>query len=454
MPTPALLVHSVLLSLSQMTGLVQSPMDSLPINKDPWEGDVFQVGTRIVWKNQGFDSAGIQKDSARIEILIRPEGCADLTLYRSRLSQVGSQLRQQSWGHRRNDPADSMKLAVKTASTEWIENFTYRKQENSNTSRWITTPGPGWAGSAPFDTIDQSGTSSSTLQVRREREVGWETRVDSLWRTHDGTPIRSSENLQPITNQTYNTLMGQTHAYLFQSGHMVVDTLRSHGYQTSTGNDTSWTDTLRYTWENGRLVRYTSSIDTLWMEWSATGQPVRHLRHTWSPRFPGTSPQSLNVLETRWDALGRQISHLETYSRSDNFYLDSTEFEGTSPFPIKNISLICRKSSQTSLDLRRTDCHMEDLDLYQTEISGVPVRFPARAARPATVHMDGKTAIFQNLSIASGVLELVSPAGKAIGKSQVTDGQAILANPPRGVSLWRVRSHSGVVSEASRLILP
>jgi hypothetical protein len=451
MLTPALLLHASLLSLCQMSGLVRSPLDSLSELAFPFSG--FPTGTQIVWKGQGYDSVGIQTDSMVCNIQILSDNRMNLEMSRHKWDDEPSKLKEQYWGFSRLAIPDSMTQSSWTDSTGWQEHFRTRKQVAGPVTRWVTLPGPAWEKSAPFDTTEQIGNPSSPLQVRRELEVSGLARVDSIWRDPKGTPVRASETLQPIASNTYFSLMGQTHAYLFQNGHMVADTIRAHGYVGGI-NDTSWTDTLRYTWENGRMVRYTSAIDTVWMEWSAAGLPIRELHHTWSPGFPKDSPRSLSVVETRFDAQGRETSFLDNYSQSDYFYLDSSDYQGSLPIPSKSVSLSCRKSSKASMDFSRANCRIQDVDVYQTEISGVPVRSIANGVRQATVRMDGKKAIFQNLSIAAGVLEMVSLDGKTLGQAPVTDGQATLAHPPRGVCLWRVRSPSGVLSEASRLILP
>ncbi|MBK9579262.1 MAG: hypothetical protein IPO40_19505 [Fibrobacteres bacterium] len=450
MLTPALLLHSVLLSLSQMTGLIRSPLDSLSELAFPFSG--FPTGTQIVWKGQGYDSVGIQTDSMVWNIQILSDNRMNLEMSRHKWDDEPSKFKEQYWGFSRLAIPDSMSQSSWADSTGWQEHFRTRKQVAGPVTRWVTFPGPAWEKSAPFDTTEQIGNPSSPLQVRRELEVSGLVRVDSIWRDPKGTPVRASETLHPISTNAHFSVMGQTHAYLFQNGHMVADTIRAHGYQGGI-NDTSWTDTLRYTWENGRMVRYTSTIDTVWMEWSAAGLPIRELHHTWSPRFPNEFPRNLSIRESRFDAQGRETSYLESFSYSDYFYLDTNDFQGSLPLPSKSASLSCRKSSKESMDFSRASCRIQDFDVYQTEISGVPVRSPAKGIRQATVRMDGKKAIFQNLSITVGVLELVSLDGKALGQAPVTDGQATLAHPPRGVCLWRVRSPTGAVSEASRLIL-
>ncbi|MBK8803678.1 MAG: hypothetical protein IPN71_16830 [Fibrobacteres bacterium] len=451
MPTPALLLHSVLLSLSQMTGLVRSPLDSLSELSFPFSG--FPSGTKIVWKGQGYDSVGVQTDSTAWNIQILSNDRMNMELFRHRWVGEPSMLKERYWGFSRQTPFDSMTQSSWTDSTGWQEQFRTRKQVEGTVTRWVTFPGPAWEKSAPFDTAEQFGSPSSPLQVRREREVGGVVRVDSIWRTPDGTPVRATETLQSIASNTYYSLMGQTHAYLFQNGHMVADTIRAHGYEGGI-KDTSWTDTLRYTWENGRMVRYTSAIDTVWMEWSTTGLPIRELHHTWSPRFPNDFPRNLSIRESRFDVQGRETSYLESYSHSDYFYLDTNDFQGSLPLPSKSVSLSCRKSSQASMDFTRANCRIQDVDVFQTEISGVPVRFPAKGVRQATVRMDGKKAIFQNLSIGHGQLEHLSLDGRLLAKTPVVEGQATLAHPRGGVTLWRVRSPAGAASEASRLILP
>ncbi|MBK8802306.1 MAG: hypothetical protein IPN71_09680 [Fibrobacteres bacterium] len=454
MLTPALLLQSVLLSLSQMTGLVRSPLDSLPTNAYSWAS--YPVGTQIVWKSQGFDSVGVQTDSMRWDIQISTDRRMNWDLTRS---TVGSEdqpqrLREIYWGISQGNHADSMKQFLWTDSTGWVEAFSYREKVAGAVKRWIVMPGPAWASSAPFDTLEQSESVPLGLKVRREVDFNGLVHVDSVWKSADGTPLRASEALTtPPQLSWYFALVGQTHSYVFRDGHMVFDTIRSHGYENG-NTDTSWTDTLRYQWENGRLIRYTSAIDTVWMEWSATGLPIRHLHHTWSPRFPNEFPRNLSIRETRFDDQGREISYLETSSHSDYFSLDTNDFQGSLPLPSKSVALSCRKSSKVSMDFSRENCRIQDVDVFQWEISGVPVRSPAKGVRQATVRMDGKKAIFQNLSIAVGVLEMVSLDGKNLGQTPVTDGQATLAHPPRGVSLWRVRSPAGAASEASRLILP
>lgn len=434
-----------------MSGLVRSPVDSISGLNFPFDG--FPTGTKIVWKGQGFDSMGIQTDSTSWVIQILSDNRSNFEISRHRWDREPIKLKEQYWGVSRLQIPDSMIQSTWTDSTGWQEHFRTRKQIAGSVTRWITIPGPAWEESAPFDTAEQFGNPSSPLQVVREREVRGVVRTDSIWRAQDGTPSRASETLVPASSGDYFPVVRQTHAYLFQNGHMVADTIRAHGFEGGI-KDTPWADTLRYTWGNGRLVRYTSAVDTVWMEWSASGLPVRQVHHTWSPRFSKGSTRYLVVEETQYDAQGREASYLEGFSQSDDFHLDTNDYEGSSPVPSKSLGLSCRKSSRASLDFSRTSCHIQDVDEFQIEISESPVHSPAKGVRKATVRMEGRTVIFQNLSIPKGMLDMVSLDGKLLARTPVVEGQASLANPPCGVSLWQVRAPDGTVAEASRLILP
>ncbi|QQS04292.1 MAG: hypothetical protein IPK50_18665 [Fibrobacterota bacterium] len=447
MPTPALLLHSVLLSLSQMTGLIPTPGNYREFELPPWEG--YPAGTKIFQKSQGFDSTGRQTDSSRLELFILPDLRLDLAYSQYRLAPKKSGYSESYRGFAFYTPADSMKQSSWTDSTGPQEDFRIRKEVVGSVTRWITLPGPGFQDWAPFDTCEQTGDSLSALQVRREVDLDGDVRMDSVWRTSDRKWIKATETLLASTGRAYS-VNRRTHRYGYQNGVLVADTISSRGANSFQGLDTTWQDTLRYGWEKGKITRYTLAADTVWMEWSSTGKPVRLLDRSWYQTTP--EQRSLSLTLKQWDAQGRITSHL----RSDDsiFWIDSSEYTGNILFPSRDLYLRCTNGSTESQVFPRGNCRVVNYEMYQTEISGVPLRSPAKGIRQATVRMDGKKAIFQNLSIAAGVLEMVSLDGKTLGQTLVTDGQATLVHPPRGVCLWRVRSPTGIVSEASRLILP
>ncbi|MBK8802304.1 MAG: hypothetical protein IPN71_09670 [Fibrobacteres bacterium] len=88
-------------------------------------------------------------------------------------------------------------------------------------------------------------------------DLDGDVRLDSVWRTPDGKWIKATETLLASTGRSYS-VNRRTHRYGYQNGVLVADTISSRGANSYQGLDTTWQDTLRYSWENGRIIRYTA----------------------------------------------------------------------------------------------------------------------------------------------------------------------------------------------------
>ena len=447
MLTPALLLHASMFFLTQATGLILPPLDTLPLDREAWED--LPPGSQVIQKTRRLNGTGEVVDSTLFQIRVQPGKTYDVewTGFESSIR------RDRLWGFSRRHPGDSADSYKKTDSTDWEFRWSYRKKTGPDWDRWISTTASDKDISVQFDSLEQTANRSNPIQVRREVEKDDYIRTDSVWTLPDGRPSRGSETIRTTAPNRFPSISRVEHSWNWSDGRIIADTIRNRGSEGQAIGDTSWADTLRYSWEQGRLVKYTGSVDSAWMEWSPTGTPVHYLYRSWSPRFPSANTtRYLNTEETWWDAQGRQISSHSSYNFSMD--IDSLEYLGSSAFPSRNLRISCTYSMPGNAEPSEPDCRTDHIELIETTVSNVSLHEPARGSLRAVVRIAGQIALFQNLSIVRGQLEHLTLDGKLLAKIPVVDGQATLAHPRRGVTLWRVRSPTGAVSEAYRLILP
>ncbi|MBK9579261.1 MAG: hypothetical protein IPO40_19500 [Fibrobacteres bacterium] len=447
MLTPALLLHASMFFLTQATGLILSPLDTLPLDREAWED--LPPGSLVIQKTRRLNGTGEALDSTLFQIRVQPGKTYDVewTGFESSIR------RDRLWGISRRHPGDSADSYKKTDSTDWEFRWSYRKQTGPEWNRWISTTASDKDIRVKFDSLEETSNKSNPLQVRREVEKDDYIRTDSVWTLPDGRPSRGSETTRSTVPNRFPSISRVEHSWSWSDGRILADTIRTRGIEGQVNGDTTWTDTLRYSWEQGRLVKYTGSVDSAWMEWSPTGTPVHYLYRSWSPRLPSANTaRYLNTEETWWDAQGRQISSHSSYNFSMD--IDSLEYQGSSAFPSRNLRISCTYSMPGNAEPSEPDCRTDHIELIETTVSNVSLHEPARGSPRSTVRIAGHEVLFQNLSVVNGQLEHLTLDGKLLAKIPVVDGQAMLATPRRGVTLWRVRSPTGAVSEASRLILP
>jgi|GEM_PF-4713630 len=262
--------------------------------------------------------------------------------------------------------------------------------------------------------------------------------VDSLEWSSDGKPVRwrSFDSSRSFTSTPFS-VRREVHELTWDGFHLVRDSSRTWT-RTESGDTTRDSSTLVLRWDGPRLLDYAT--------WNEKGLPLTltltsdHVTTFWS-----------------WDSLGRMTRMREWGTETD---LDSL-FYGRGPWPERRHVYTCSNrtpyvydSASGTLVPTLDQCVLKEAIAYTYAIEK-PAGVETRSIHHPILHLARGTISIAGLGREARTLLLLSPSGRILRRTAVSDGTASMTVPwNAGVGLWIVQDAKGGTLASGSVVLP